>query len=235
MRQQVKLAFPRPTRLVWTLIGIQLATFVLTALFYRAFAAGEAFFALIPMSPANVLEGQLWRVVTYAIFPDISGPGDVLGNCVLLYFFASDLERRWGQRRFILFLLLTALGGAASIMVAALLGFASPGLGAGAITWGMVVAWSLTFPDRPVLFGLRGIHLLYFSCVLTALSAVSVSAPTAIPIGGMLVAAALVLGLWRKNRMKLWWDKLLVALRIRKPPKLYVVPKPRGDGEKWVH
>ena len=53
--------------------------------------------------------------------------------------------------------------------------------------------------------------------------------------GGMLTAAFLVQGLYSSNRLRWWWHKLLVFLRIKKKPKLSVVPTYDKGADKYIH
>ena len=88
----------------------------------------------------------------------------------------------------------------------------------------------------------KGIHMVYFAVFLWLLQAVSTSPTSASAhLGGMLMAALLVLGVWRPNAVKSAWWSVLEGLGLKKQPKLYVVPGPSGrpgskDGDKkWIH
>jgi hypothetical protein len=82
----------------------------------------------------------------------------------------------------------------------------------------------------------KGIHMVWFSIAIAVLEAISTkmnATVVAADFGAMAMAAALVMGLFKRNKAALFWDKLLVALRIRKKPNLYVVPKPKSGPGKY--
>jgi hypothetical protein len=79
---------------------------------------------------------------------------------------------------------------------------------------------------------MRGIHMLALAILMWMMQAVS-STPTSASahLGGIVtgfVAWALVA---RRNRIRLFFDELLVKLRLRRGPRLTVVPKK----DKWVN
>lgn len=243
MRRDVQFAFPRPDRLTLGWMVALLAIWLVTAVLVRVTSSGVEIVNALVLSPQALMQGRLWTVLTYGFLHPVESPFPLLWNLLMLYFFAPPLVERWGRGRFLLFAGLTLVGGAVSIVVASLLGFPAPGMGAGALCMGLFLAWGLTFPDRTVLAAfvipVRGIHMVYLSIFIVALEAVSTASSTSAQIGGMVTAAALVLGLWRGNAARLAWDNLLTALRIRKKPKLTLVPPMGGKDKKgpdsWVH
>lgn len=234
-------ALRRPPRTVTIVMVTLLGVWVLSALMVRFAAFGPSLYQSLALDPAAVLtEGKIWQLLSYAVLHDLMSPGHVLFNMIGLYFFGSDLVVRWGNRRFLLFLMLAALGGASFVMVAWLLGLsAGPVVGASAVVLGLVVAWGLLYKDRTVLLffvlPVRGIHMVWMAVAFELLSAISLGPVSAAAhFGGMATGAILVQGIWRPNRMRLFWDELLVTLRVRKKAKLYVVPKP-GDDRFHIH
>jgi membrane associated rhomboid family serine protease len=91
-----------------------------------------------------------WQVVTYAFVHD-----DVmhwLVNMLILYFFGSQLEDIWGERRYIQFVLASALAGAAAFLLLTLLVGSGLSLaGASGVGYGMLVAFGMLFPNRRIL------------------------------------------------------------------------------------
>ena len=53
--------------------------------------------------------------------------------------------------------------------------------------------------------------------------------------GGMAMATFLVNGLYSKSRLRWWIHRVLVILRIRKKPKLSVVPSYDKGADKYIH
>lgn len=226
-----RLAFPKPTRVVLATLIAFLAIWVAMALLYQLTAFGPGLYAALTLDPSAVLEGRVWTLATYWLVHDLSSPFSLLFSGILFYFFGPELERRWGARRLVLFYFLTAIAGGLLLTLTWALGLPAVRVfGAHSVGLALMVAWALTFPYREILLflvlPLKGIHMIWFAVGFGVLRAISI-APTGVAadFGAMAMAWLLVSGLWRANKMKLWWDKLLVALRIRKPPKLYVVPK----------
>lgn len=226
-----QLAFPKPTRVVLATLIALLAIWVVMAILYQFTAFGPELYRELVLRPGAVAEGHVWSLVTYWLVDDLTSPFTLLLTGILFYFFGPELERRWGPKRLVLFYFLTALGGGLLTMLTWALGLSSAGaLGAQSVGLALMVAWALTFPYREILLffvlPLKGIHMIWFAVGFGVLRAISIApSGVAADFGAMAMAWLLVSGLWRTNKMKLWWDKVLVALRLRKPPKLYVVPK----------
>ncbi|MGE5715058.1 MAG: rhomboid family intramembrane serine protease, partial [Acidobacteriota bacterium] len=66
-----------------------------------------AFLALLPEA---LLLGQVWRLVTYPVV-NVS-IFSVLWDLLLVWSFGSEIEPRWGSRRFLVFLLLASASAA---------------------------------------------------------------------------------------------------------------------------
>ena len=73
--------------------------------------------SILVLAPAEVLFGQVWRLVTYP-FVNVRVL-TLLFDLLLLWSFGSEMEPRWGSRRFTAFLLLaTALAGVVGVLAA---------------------------------------------------------------------------------------------------------------------
>jgi membrane associated rhomboid family serine protease len=82
----------------------------------------------------------------------------LLFNMLALWMFGTELERMWGTVKFAKFYLITGVGAAITTMLASLLpfGFAGPiyysiTIGASGAIFGLLMAWAMYFPDRPIL------------------------------------------------------------------------------------
>ena len=222
------------------ILATLLACFIVSGIvanFVPTLAVGISY---LPVSTAAVLDGQVWRLLSYAFIHTLEDPWHVLMNSFFIYMFGRDLEVRWGTSRYLLFAVLTVVIGGAFVVVAGLLIPGSGGVtvGASAFAQGLLVAWGLTNRDAEMrlFFAVpaRGIHLVWLSLFLWLLQAVSTSSTSASAhLGGMITAAILVLGVWRPNAVKLGWSNLLEKLGLKKKQKLYVVPKP--SDQKWVN
>jgi membrane associated rhomboid family serine protease len=147
--------------------GVLLATaagYVLT-LFLPVFAG---FFALLP---GRLLAGEVWRLVTYPLV-NVS-IFSVLWDLLLVWSFGSEIEPRWGSRRFAVFLLLASASAAVLGTLTAWLVPASVfggGSGFAPPLVALIVAWTLEGPSRPTnFFGVLPMTRLGFAAIALAL------------------------------------------------------------------
>lgn len=75
--------------------------------------------SLLEFVPLYILEGQLWRLVTWLVVPNNSNPIWLLLSCYFYYWIASTLEQQWGTAKFNLFYFSGAL---LSVIVGMLVG-----------------------------------------------------------------------------------------------------------------
>lgn len=210
--------FRKPTPVVGATLILLVALWVSVAIAFRFVPGGEALYKALILDPKLVLRGQhLWTLITAALLHSLGDTDHLVFNALGFYFFAPDLEELWGRGRFVLFMILCALGGHAFVLASALLGLgAAPVVGFSGVVFGVVAAFALTYPDREIwffFFRLRALHLLYISIgiqLLTALSLASVSA--AAHFGGMTAGAAFAAT--RSGPLRRWWlQKKLARLQ----------------------
>jgi membrane associated rhomboid family serine protease len=128
---------------------------------YLVQALGPASFsALFSVTPELVWEhGFLWQVATY-MWLHAESPLHLLFNMFALWMFGSQVASAWGTQRFLRFYLVCGVG--AGVLIAAwpglleLLGFATssysmPTLGASGAVYGVLLAFSLLWPDRTIM------------------------------------------------------------------------------------
>jgi len=91
-----------------------------------------------------------WQVVTYAF---LHGSFEHLFfNMLALWMFGSELERLWGDRRYLQFLLAGALAAAATqLAFTALIGSYGPTVGASGAVFALLLAYGMLFPNRQVM------------------------------------------------------------------------------------
>jgi len=82
----------------------------------------------------------------------------LLFNMLTLWMFGVDLERRWGTRFFARFYAVCGIGAAATTLIMSLLPFgsaeqmyASVTVGASGAIYGLLLAYAMTYPHRPIL------------------------------------------------------------------------------------
>ncbi|MBD3334100.1 MAG: rhomboid family intramembrane serine protease [Candidatus Eisenbacteria bacterium] len=107
---------------------------------------------------AVVLKGFIWQPVTYLFLH--GGLFHLLFNMFALWMFGSELEYLWGTRRWLKYYFITGIGAAVTTMAFAwaayLFDFGNPQailiptVGASGAIYGLLLAFGLTFPNRPI-------------------------------------------------------------------------------------
>ena len=120
---------------------------ICTAVFcLQLFAPLERWFALWPAG-----SGQFWpwQVLSYAFLH--GGMFHLFFNMLGLWMFGSELERLWGQRRYLTFLLAGVLAAAAAqLVVTWLAGSRVPTVGASGGLFALLLAFGMLFPNRTI-------------------------------------------------------------------------------------
>ncbi len=107
----------------------------------------ETLFALWPIASGNFMP---WQVLTYAVLH--GSFGHLFFNMLGLWMFGGELERLWGQKRFIHFLLAGALAAAAvQILWTMFIGSNVPTVGASGALFALLLAFGLLFPNRTIM------------------------------------------------------------------------------------
>jgi membrane associated rhomboid family serine protease len=120
------------------------ALLVLVGAGYLLTLAAPATAAWLVLAPAAVLAGQVWRLLTYAVVN--ASIGAVLVDLLLTWQMGSEMEPRWGSRRFGAFL-------AASTLLAGALGLlVGGGAGLAPTVLALIFAWMLEGPSQSLLF-----------------------------------------------------------------------------------
>ena len=134
------------------LIGINVAVFILQLVTNRpGWQLGPVTEALVLSTP-KVLQGEVWRLLTYAFIHDPTIWQHIVFNMLFLYWFGKDVEDLYGPREFLAFYLVSALIGGVVFQAMAMVQ-AQPGLclgASGAVTAVMVLC-ALHFPNRIIL------------------------------------------------------------------------------------
>ena len=103
--------------------------------------------ALWPLSSGRFFP---WQVLTYAFLH-----GDVMHlffNMLGLWMFGTELERLWGQKRYIHMLLASVIAAAAvQILFTLLTGSRAPTVGASGALFGLLLSFGMLFPNRVIM------------------------------------------------------------------------------------
>lgn len=179
----------------------------------------------------KVLSGELWRVVTYPFVE--SQPFNLILSLVFLWLLGSWFERRWGERDFLRFFLVSSIGAALiavplSLLLNLVLPFRDVGIAEGpdAALDAMLVALALTAPDSNVMLGfvlpMRARTIVFVLLGIQVIFGIQTgSAALSITLGGMAMGYLLVTGRWRPRRFVEWMQATSSRRRRR---GLRVVP-----------
>ena len=131
------------------LIAANVGMFLVTAFVRTAMPA-------LGLVPELVLHKfWIWQLATYMFLH--GGIFHIVFNMLALWMFGAELERIWGSRDFLKFYFVTGIGaGALTVLFSTLpFGFAqqvqhSIVIGASGAIYGLLLAYALYFPDRPI-------------------------------------------------------------------------------------
>jgi membrane associated rhomboid family serine protease len=112
---------------------------------------------------------QVWQLVTYMFMH--GSFMHLLFNMFALWMFGLELENEWGSKKFLGYYMLCGLGGAlANLFVAPLFAPAAPTVGASGAIYGVLLAFGMMYPDRPIfVYFLLPIRARYFVMIYMAL------------------------------------------------------------------
>lgn len=110
----------------------------------------DRYYDLLALWPIGSGAFWPWQVVTYAFLH-----GDfnhLFFNMLGLWMFGSELERLWGDRRYVQFLLAGAIAAAVTqLVVTGLVGSMVPTVGASGALYALLLAYGMLFPHRQVM------------------------------------------------------------------------------------
>ncbi len=98
----------------------------------------------------------VWQPATYMFLHDPRSPFHILFNLLGIWMFGVELERIWGTRYFLKFYFVTGIGAGVVTVVLSLLPFGGQLqyvniIGASGAIYGLLLAFAMYFPDRPIL------------------------------------------------------------------------------------
>jgi membrane associated rhomboid family serine protease len=98
---------------------------------------------------------RVWQPVTYMFLHGTLG--HILFNMLALWMFGTELERMWGTPAFVRYYFTTGVAAAVTTIVVSILPLAMTArlydvvtIGASGAIYGVLLAYGLTFPDRPI-------------------------------------------------------------------------------------
>jgi len=155
--------------------------------------------ALWPLQSGNFMP---WQAFSYAFLH-----GDLLHlffNMLALWMFGAEIERLWGPKRYMQFLLASSMAAAlVQLGWTLLIGSRVPTLGASGATYGLLLAFGMLFPNRTIMLLIPPIPMKakFFVAIFGALELIQgVMGPSGIAhfahLGGML-GGFLMIRYWR--------------------------------------
>jgi membrane associated rhomboid family serine protease len=127
----------------WLMFDVLLAPFT-----FRGVPIFEVLAAYLALWPLGT-HFYPWQILTYMFIH--GGFLHLFFNMLALWMFGIELEHLWGSKRFLTFYLLCGLGGALSnLLIAPLVGQVGPTVGASGAVFGVLLAFGVLFPDRPI-------------------------------------------------------------------------------------
>jgi len=105
---------------------------------------------------------QFWQLFTYMFMH--GGLMHLLFNMFALWMFGMELENTWGSRKFLFYYLLCGLGaGLSNLFIGPLFSAGGPTVGASGAIYGVLIAFGIMYPDRPIfIYFLLPIRARYF-------------------------------------------------------------------------
>jgi membrane associated rhomboid family serine protease len=151
-QQEIRFGPPHTPDVIKTLMLVNVACFIVQQI-------GYTFTIWFAATPALFWNGFLWQPFTYMWLH--GGLLHIGFNMLSLWMFGSPLAAAWGPKRFIRFYLTCGLGAGLLILSlpallvpfggAPLSGYSVPTLGASGAIFGVLLAYSLTWPDRSIM------------------------------------------------------------------------------------
>ncbi|MFI5252715.1 MAG: rhomboid family intramembrane serine protease [Bacteroidota bacterium] len=110
-----------------------------------------------------------WQLITYMFMH--GGMMHLLFNMFALWMFGMELENDWGSKKFLGYYLLCGIGaGISNLLLGPLFGAAGPTVGASGAIYGVLIAFGMMYPDRPIfIYFLLPIRARYFVILYIAL------------------------------------------------------------------
>jgi rhomboid family protein len=174
------------------LIGANVLVFVLTAFM-------PSLKVVLGLVPAYVVRQLFaWQLVTYMFVH--GGIFHILFNMLALWMFGAELERIWGTRYFLKFYFVTGVGAGVLTVLFSLLPFdfaravyVSSIVGASGAIYGLLLAYAMYFPERPILLIVFWVPAKVCVAILGAIALITSfseigGVANATHLGGLLVA-----------------------------------------------
>lgn len=191
------------------------------------------YFALIPFG-SGVGSFYPWQLITYQFLH--GGFSHIFFNMLMLWMFGMEIENLMGSAKFLVFYLLAGIGG--GLLQLFLGSGGGPIIGASGAVFGVMVAFAMYFPDRPIyLYFLLPIKAKYLIVGLMIIEFLSVGNGSFVAhlahLGGAVVGFIFIM-MDRKNNYNFdsMFDKLKSKTKINTKDTFTKKSSPFGFGKK---
>jgi membrane associated rhomboid family serine protease len=163
---------------VKALVAINVGVFVL--LWFLPGLAKQDVIRYLGLYPVAIFrQFHIWQPVTYMFLHGTIG--HVLVNMLMLWMFGTELERMWGTRAFLRYYFATGVAAAISTILCSLVPltvtagiFNTVTIGASGAIYGLLLAYGLSFPNRPILmYFVFPVPAKYFVMIMGAIALLS--------------------------------------------------------------
>ena len=229
--------------MVKKLIIITSAAFVLTYIPSQIF--GDKFFDYIVWfglwADLVIHKFFFWQLVTYLFLH--GGWFHIIFNMFALWMFGSDLESKWGGKKFLFYYFLTGIGAGILDVTLNTLFVASPPptIGCSGAVYGLLLAYGMLFPERLIyLYMIIPIKAKWFVVIMGAIELVSsFGAGSSVShfahLGGMLFGYLYLRGWSLPYRWQLQYHEWRRA-QLRKKFEVYMRDQEKKDKHgRWVN
>jgi membrane associated rhomboid family serine protease len=139
------------------------------------------YFGLVPKQVIE--QGRVWQLVTYMFLH--GGAIHILFNMLGIWMFGVELERRWGTRYFVQYYAVSGIGGGITFLLVSLLPisasamtYVTPAVGASGALFGLLLAYAIYWPHRPILLLLVWVPAKVFVMIYGALALLNTFQPS---------------------------------------------------------
>ena len=157
---------PPLTKINKIIIISLVSLFLIHAVFHQI--SGAYFRHFFGLNGGMFFSGLVFQIITYPFMA--SGIFELLFDCLILWFIGGELERIWGLKRYLSFLIFSVVSGGLIFLGVSSLFSAWPTLmGPGALTYPLLIAYGILFPHRDLLLIFFPVKAKYFCLIILAL------------------------------------------------------------------
>ncbi|HIZ55528.1 MAG TPA: rhomboid family intramembrane serine protease [Firmicutes bacterium] len=126
------------------IVGINALVYVIDMILVNGSGGMQSLASYLSFSVPDILNGQVWRIISFICLPPASSPMWIVINLYFYYLMGSWLENAWGSFRFTLYYVIGILG---TILAGLVTGYATNSY----INLSLFLAAAQLFPDSELL------------------------------------------------------------------------------------